>query len=797
MKIKNISCIQFAGIHDHNVTFSDGINILYGKNESGKSTTVNMIARTLFQNAKLDKRTSKDFLELYFPAANRNGSVPGDFIDGTLTFETEQGAYILKKEWSTDAKNARCIFSTPDGVVRDQQTIDGILKEVLRYGEGVYSDFLFPSQSNTNSALRDLMDYTKKTESKQEIVNAVSQAFAESGGVSVDILEEKIQSKIKEISGKYWDFERDSPMRRSSGRHSRELGEILKAYYAMEDAKIVLDEISRLESESVQAANVYADRDKEMQTAEAAYNKFNSYAGVLGLRNERKRARERVNSELGKIRRVLTEWPNLQEKLNQARRLQVEKGDRELLDNYKAAKALMDEKQKLEAAASACCPTDSEINQVKSVQREISRLENQLCGMNLTAAINMLDGNTIEITSAHSGRKININDGTASIGEAVKITVPGVMEMTLSPANVDVSAIEKEISDKQNLIADIFGRYSVDTIEKLNLIVDNVSKAKASIDVLDSRLSMLLNAMTFEELEASALAVTDDIRMMPEIDSDIAVFCENGNIMEFIVANETIIGEYESEYGNICDLQAKVRELETELEKTENLLSKAENIPAEYEMISNVDEHLETLKNDLGDKRARREKALTDKTTIASKLEGYQENISVDPVADFEEKKRIFSETKSLLHHWLHIRKVFLEQKENLNANPLQDIAESFTRYLGLITDGRISSEFPEMGRLAMQVYSDNRLIDYKKLSEGTKETVSLAFRIAVLDHLFPEGGGLIVLDDPFADMDAERTAAGCQLLKECAKRHQVIFLTCREEYIDMLNGNVIDISQP
>ena len=103
-----------------------------------------------------------------------------------------------------------------------------------------------------------------------------------------------------------------------------------------------------------------------------------------------------------------------------------------------------------------------------------------------------------------------------------------------------------------------------------------------------------------------------------------------------------------------------------------------------------------------------------------------------------------------------------------------------------------ITPEFPEADKLSMKIYSDNTLLNYGKLSEGTKETVSLAFRLAVLDHLFPDGGGVIVFDDPFTDMDAERTAQSCNLIKECATRHQVIFLTCKEEYLNMLEGNRI-----
>ena len=59
---------------------------------------------------------------------------------------------------------------------------------------------------------------------------------------------------------------------------------------------------------------------------------------------------------------------------------------------------------------------------------------------------------------------------------------------------------------------------------------------------------------------------------------------------------------------------------------------------------------------------------------------------------------------------------------------------------------------------------------------------------------LFPEGGGVIVLDDPLTDMDEDRVEQSCGLIRECAKRHQVIFLTCREEYQDKLQGNLIRI---
>ncbi len=789
MKITNISCTQFAGVRERNVSLTDGINIVYGKNESGKSTLVNLLSRTLFQSAKLDRRSDKEFFELYFPGTKKGSSVTGDFADGKITFETGSGTYTLSKEWGADA---RCTLSTPDGVIRAQGKIDEVLKEQLLYGEGVYADMLFSSQRNTDSSLQTILDASRKSDAKQELTNAVSQAFAESDGISVEAIGQAIRAKIDEIAGKHWDFNREAPVRKA-GRWSTGQGEILKAFYALEDAQDSLEEISRLEREADRTANAYTSADIAARTAEDAYSRFHGFASRLAVQNERRNTIERLDRELQKMTQVLSGWPVSTEKLEKAKQLQEEKANRHMLDIWNTASAIRAElsSDDLETAALPC-PEAAELSAVRTAQREITALGNKLCGMNLHAAIRMLGGNSIAVTSLRTGEPVDVSGGLAAITEAVRLEIPGVMEMQLAPADVNVAQIEAQIARQKQDVSGIFAAYKVQSVEELEDYTRKIADAKAKIERINNRLRQVLGNMSFSQLEALCAPADSAVRSGEEIERDILSVCGSVDIARFITKTETVLDGYAAEYGSIHDLKAKAFDLDAQLKKARASVSDADDIPVEYRSIADPEDHLLALQHDLKSKQKLREAALTDKTSAASRLEAYKDAHPEACPENAEKAAREFEETKSLLKHWLHIEKVFRTQKENIRDNPMQNIAERFAHYLSIITGGRVSSEFPETDKLNMHIYSDNRLLDYGKLSEGTKETVSLAFRLAVLDHLFPEGGGVIVFDDPLTDLDAERTAQACRLISACAKRHQVIFLTCKEEYLNALEGNRI-----
>ena len=132
---------------------------------------------------------------------------------------------------------------------------------------------------------------------------------------------------------------------------------------------------------------------------------------------------------------------------------------------------------------------------------------------------------------------------------------------------------------------------------------------------------------------------------------------------------------------------------------------------------------------------------------------------------------------------------------ERNDENPVDDIEEKFREYLQLISEGTLQLRSMDE-KMSVQLTSGTHALTYGILSEGTKDTVSLAFRLAMLEHLYPDGDGLAVFDDPFADMDAKRVEQSCKLIQKFAEKNQIIFVTCDRKYEEYMCGNVIHINR-
>lgn len=66
-------------------------------------------------------------------------------------------------------------------------------------------------------------------------------------------------------------------------------------------------------------------------------------------------------------------------------------------------------------------------------------------------------------------------------------------------------------------------------------------------------------------------------------------------------------------------------------------------------------------------------------------------------------------------------------------------------------------------------------------LSQGYQDFVALCSRLALVDVLYPEEKPILILDDPFTNLDDKKIKELLKLLNEISKERQTIYFTCHE----------------
>jgi len=127
-----------------------------------------------------------------------------------------------------------------------------------------------------------------------------------------------------------------------------------------------------------------------------------------------------------------------------------------------------------------------------------------------------------------------------------------------------------------------------------------------------------------------------------------------------------------------------------------------------------------------------------------------------------------------------HILRESIETYRSQNQTPLLRRAESYFAQLTCGQYPQLLDDADAHGQPVLRARQDDRrIVEVEELSEGTRDQLYLALRLASLDQHIDAGRTMpLILDDIFMAFDDKRTTAGLRLLAELAPRLQVIVLT-------------------
>ncbi len=285
MIIQKIEIEQFGGLKDYTLTLSPGLQYLYGDNEAGKSTLCAFLA-AMFYGLPGKVRGGGlrgDSRRLYMPWG-------GTYMAGTVYFEDEGQAYVLKRRFGQTARGDRCsLLSAADWqeIPADPETLG---QRFLGVGEDAFRKTLFISQLGaafSKGREDELMSRLSNLEHSGDEDASLQKALAEL---------EKAGHELITKTG------RGGAVVQLSAEAERLEAELAAAKQKHEAFRGVLEDIQRLTAEKEQAAAQLAAVEKQ-RAAAAAFGQYQ-------LREQKRQSRRELESRLESEQAALTKVQN-------------------------------------------------------------------------------------------------------------------------------------------------------------------------------------------------------------------------------------------------------------------------------------------------------------------------------------------------------------------------------------------------------------------------------------------------------------------------------------------------------
>ena len=804
MLIRNFSCNRFAGLKEINIRFEKGLNVILGPNESGKSSIIEGIHATLFREPKLrmSVKNDKEFHERFMPYPD------GDVIDSEIIICIGNEEYRLKKEWGVTESLQ---LETPDGtIIKNVKTANDILKEILKFGSGTYSNIIFAKQRDIKRAIDKILS----DETSSEISNILIKTMMELDGISVDELDRRIQ-KEKESFLKKWDIDKNCPVnnRGINNPYKTGLGKVLESYYQKEEIRISMDEAREAERDFEEICNELKEKSEQIENLKSEKKKFEDIEEDMTKRLVLEPKVSVLNREVEVITEVCKEWPATETRIGQfddelekiSPRIETVEQEREDFRKIGKKSGIVKKLAKIDGLNEEIKEKRLKIKEMKNISDDdIKKMENyhgEISRIKAAMEAGIIIGRFNRINPSCDISLITDLEDKQGIKQGETFTAKGYakfesdeFELELKTGELDYEKLKTAYDGCKIKLKNLLKDLQVEDIEEAKLNKKEREKLINEIDNMTKQVDLLLENEKYEDLKAELKQLDDlgQVRDIEEINEEIDKL--NGRQAELVldkkIAENTLQG-WMDKYKSLDSALDLLMDKKIELKETKNKLDELAPIPEEFESA-------EDFRNNLNDVRESYEENQQKYSELKEAYFEHQKNL---PESTYEELEAAYLEAESIFNKKLaraqkliKIHEAFEKTREEIGKTPFKPLAEKFTKYLCMLTDGnydqgQIDDEFN------INLQNKNGItMPHTLLSTGTYDCVALALRFSILKYIYGSAPGYVVLDDCIVDLDPIRRKMAIELIKQHAENNQVIFTTCNPEIAKALGGNIIEI---
>ena len=181
---------------------------------------------------------------------------------------------------------------------------------------------------------------------------------------------------------------------------------------------------------------------------------------------------------------------------------------------------------------------------------------------------------------------------------------------------------------------------------------------------------------------------------------------------------------------------------------------------------------------------------IREKSEIFSKqLNAYQADIEQlqAQLEEWEENKIRLKELKEIqlkeqekYNHILKVQEYLAKAKESITNRYAAPILESFSKYYEMITSAS-AVEFHIDANTNITETKQGKQREVNTQSTGYRDLIGICLRVALVDAMYKGEAPVLIMDDPFTNLDDEKIQKAKKFLEFVAEKYQVIYFTCSE----------------
>ncbi len=758
MRLDKLHIKAFGKWTDLTLDFADGFNLIYGDNESGKTTVMAFLKMMFYGSGKTTASIAKSPRKRYLP-------LKSDDFGGYVEFTHQDVSYRLERDFKkSDSADRVSLFNLNTGerinVPSDNEVgarffglSSGAFEQSVYVGAAINCTGDTASAGEIGGKLANLVSSSDEEVSFEAVASRLASArqayMSKSGNIGIY---DKLKARLTKLSDDIIEARRRDADKVQLGIRANSLKNMLKN---LEDQqKQIIEELelySRFEKAKSLGRVVSVAEKTEEKTKELAALKAAITAGDVVADDS---FNESISSQLYALDTTREKLESTSFEPSAEAREKIEKIHSEQKPQKEKAKSLADDRENQQNILAAAEETLSKVKK-KPILALIILGALVACSA-VAVYFAMISVVIAAIAVATGGALAAVGVALIIVGFAVRVA-PKAMKQALknkAAAEERLAVIEKEeaICNEQ-LALDDKRIESILAVERAQF--DNLSSAaEDQTEKLYKALEPFGAERSYESICETAArlkqASADAARLKIELENLKAA--DAGEDAEAAKAELNALGEIPSDddprLSGITDKRLTLNRLGVKI--------------TEYKAnLSSVQTEIRT--SFIGKKTAAQ---LENEQAAIMKQMSEQEDYCTALSVAYAVLREAFEELMGSFGPQLNRRTA--------------EILESLTcgKYKGTIVSKDLS--------LTAEDAKTGSMIDWQYLSSGTVDQAYLALRLAVAEQIGSVSGGLpVMLDDPFVQYDDKRAAKGIEFLSEYSKERQVIMFTCRGSFAD------------